>query len=368
MNRFRQDELIVLLGAGASVEAGIPHSTQMIDRLEELIAAATDEWGDHAGLYRYVKSAVLFADGLKGRFDTRNYNVERLVETLEELLKKDDHPLFPFVGAWNPKLVEVTGGDFTKVQRLRNAIVKELRDKWIPLGRTEKAEYYCGLLRLQSQYQHPLRIFSLNYDMCLEEWHRRQKGYGPQLGFEERRWNWRLLAQADADITSEDDLIYLYKLHGSVNWSIDRQGNGSLTCTDNPSTIELENLAVIFGTSYKLQYADPFLFLAYEFRRWSLEARVILSIGYGFADPHVNEIVGQALRASEDRILVTVSPLTEGHSRDAEVKRIEEALGVKGRQQIVHEPVGAKVFLEGIDIKRLEEHMRGKGDDLDELS
>lgn len=365
MNRFRRDELIVLLGAGASAEAGIPHTKQMIERLEDLMKSSQD-WGKFAPLYRYVKSAIRFADGLKDEAEFGNYNVERLVETLEKLSKKDEHPLFPFVGAWNPKLVEVIEGDFKKVQRFRNAIVRELRDKWMPLEQTEAAEYYCGLLRLQSEYQHPLRIFSLNYDLCLEEWHRRETGRSPQLGFEQRRWNWRLLAQGDGDVTSEEDLIYLYKLHGSVNWKIDQSG-GTLTDTDNPSTIGLEELAVIFGTTYKLQYADPFLFLAYEFRRWSLEAGLILSIGYGFADPHVNEIVGQALRARSDRVLVSVSPVAAADGREGDVRRIEHALGVEGRDQIVHEAVGAKEFLEEIGIGKLEQHLVTQSEDFEEI-
>ena len=36
MHRFRRDELVLLLGAGASVEAGVPHSKGMIERLEKL--------------------------------------------------------------------------------------------------------------------------------------------------------------------------------------------------------------------------------------------------------------------------------------------------------------------------------------------
>jgi len=38
-------------------------------------------------------------------------------------------------------------------------------------------------------------------------------------------------------------------------------------------------IAIILGAMYKLQYVDPFLFLAYEFRKWMLESRLI-NIGW----------------------------------------------------------------------------------------
>ena len=38
----------------------------------------------------------------------------------------------------------------------------------------------------------------------------------------------------------------------------------------------------------------------YQFRRRSLEARLIVTVGYGFGDPHINGIVGQALGSKDD--------------------------------------------------------------------
>jgi len=43
MTRLKRDEVVVLIGAGASVEAGIPHSAQMVERIEDLITT-NKEW------------------------------------------------------------------------------------------------------------------------------------------------------------------------------------------------------------------------------------------------------------------------------------------------------------------------------------
>ena len=357
MYRFKRDELLLLLGAGASVEAGVPHSEGMIDELETLIAREA-EWSEFGPLYRYVKSAVLFADGIMGRTDGGAYNIERLVETLDELSKRDEHPLFPFVGAWNPKLTEVAGGDFGIIRKFRDAIVRRLRDDWIPLDQVEKSDYYGGVLRLQREYQHPLRIFSLNYDLCVEEQCGVGGGRGPQRGFEGRRWNWRRLAEVDNEVGSEDDLICLYKLHGSIDWFFDR-ADGGLGYRDNVSNIPLDDSALIFGTSYKLQYTDPFLFLAYEFRRWALEARMILVVGYGFGDPHINEILRQALGADRTKVLVSVSPAVSGDegNGDQEARRIERTLGTGEAGQVVRIFRGAKEYLETVSLEGLSEHV-----------
>ena len=61
--------------------------------------------------------------------------------------------------------------------------------------------------------------------------------------------------------------IFLYKLHGFARL-VYRGGTGTVSYSDSPSKIADERVALIFGTSYKLQYVDPFLFLAYQLRRW----------------------------------------------------------------------------------------------------
>jgi hypothetical protein len=45
------------------------------------------------------------ADGIRGKYHhTVTYNIERLVTALDELLRREEHSLYPFVGAWNPVL------------------------------------------------------------------------------------------------------------------------------------------------------------------------------------------------------------------------------------------------------------------------
>jgi len=307
---FKKDDVIVLLGAGASVDADIPHSATMVQRIEEAVKPRA-QWSEFGPQYNYVRSAIYFVEGIRGRFDSEvSYNIERVVEVLDELGRRMDHPLYPFVGAWNPRLIQVAGSGFEKVDKFKERIVERLRRDWIEIQNYDKARYYEGLFKFQHELNHPLRVFSLNYDLCVEKISQTVASELPERGFDDQRlWKYQLFEGIDG----RPRRIFLYKLHGSIDWQID-PNTGRLTFSDSTSKVKPEEAALIFGTSYKLQYVDPFLFLVYELRRWSLDAKLLLVIGYGFGDDHINGILGQAMRNREDKRLVVVAPVSSGNS------------------------------------------------------
>jgi hypothetical protein len=297
---FKKDEVLVLIGAGASVDAGIPHSAQMVGYIEN---ALKDEWREYKELYNYVRSAIHYADGIRGTYDAA-YNIERLVVSLDELSRREEHPLYPFIGAWNPRLTQVAGPAFEIVSEFRTKILEKLRREWIEIPNYDRASYYSGLIQFQRELNYPLRVFSLNYDLCVERAYQAEFREYPERGFEksdERLWNHLLLEEG----SPADKSLYLYKLHGSIDWKREPE-TGKLSYSDSSSTIKVEESALIFGTAYKLQYVDPFLFLVYQLRRWSLEARLIVVVGYGFRDEHINGILCQALRANTEKQLLAV--------------------------------------------------------------
>lgn len=233
------------------------------------------------------------------------------------------------------KADRVAGAEFEDVERFHNTILQTLRGKWVLLSENEKADYYQGLLRFQEEYGYPLRVFSLNYDLCVETICGQDHVH---RGFAGRSWDWRSF-----DETSEDAKpLILYKLHGSVDWHF--TGEGNVTYSDSSPTIDNDKLALIFGTSYKLQYVDPFLFLAYELRRWTLDAaRIIICIGYGFNDEHINGILQQSLRQDLGRKLFSVTMLGDESSVDRAKKHVCRQLEAADNQVIVY-PHGAKRF------------------------
>src|SRR5437773_2217705 len=123
-------DIIFLLGVGASVEAGIPSSGAMIDRIEQLLKDE-EEWKQYRTLY------------------------------------------------------------------------------------------YRGIVNLQRDINFPLQLFSLNYDLCVERLNASDfcvetgfPGLGPEF-----IWDWERFEDLDSGPPAPE--IYLYKLHGSINWKRD---------------------------------------------------------------------------------------------------------------------------------------------------
>ncbi|MBI4790356.1 MAG: SIR2 family protein [Chloroflexi bacterium] len=339
MHPFKRDEILILLGAGASSDAGIPHSAKMIQEVESLIKEARD-WACFKDLYNYVRSSIYHSEGIRGRFGNDvNYNIERLVNTLNEIAKKREHTLYPFVGAWDPTLAEVAGRDFELVVRLRNEILRRLREKWLPRkGYSASAGYLKNIIKLQQEFAHPLRVFTLNYDLCVERTCAEaviERGFRKDTG----TWDWRQFID-----NVEEPNIYLYKLHGSTDWTYDKDTD-DLIYFDDPDGIEDDDAAMIFGTSYKLEYRDPFLFLAYQFRQWTLETRIIVSIGYGFGDEHINKIIQQALNRDKQRLLLSISPFEDKRTEADQRADIARTIPYRNPEQIICGSFCAREFM-----------------------
>jgi hypothetical protein len=335
MTNIKENDIIILIGAGCSKEAGIPTSLDMIKEIEHLIIK-DDNWKKYKELYYFLKSSILYADGLKGNYE-ENLNIERLVNTLNELEKKEEHPIFPFIGSWNSKVVELCGNNFDIVREFKKKILDKLKT-WVTLNDYTKANYYRDFFEFQKKLNFALRIFSLNYDLCLEK--NNLNSDIVELGFDEqRKWQWQRFEKNENLPVN----IYLYKMHGSINWK--RDENGFLTFSDEVNQILEPDL--IFGTNYKLQYIDPYLFYAYEFRKYSLESMLIITIGYSFSDDHINGIIGQAIRSQTTKKLL-VNLYEENNKDEEKIKNVIAKKINSKPEQIFLKNQKASEFLKGL--------------------
>ncbi|MDD3436559.1 MAG: hypothetical protein PHC64_05340, partial [Candidatus Gastranaerophilales bacterium] len=182
MSSIKSDSIIFLLGAGCSMDADIKASSQMLNVIEKLIKT-DDEWKPYCNLYYYVKSAILYADGVQGDFDN-NINIERLVGVLRDLKKKEKNPIYPFIGNWNEKLYELAGDGFSNIDSFDKKLSKKIVE-FVTLEKDTKrrVSYYERFYDFQKNIQAPIRIFSLNYDQCVEK--AKPSGYDLECGFDE---------------------------------------------------------------------------------------------------------------------------------------------------------------------------------------
>ncbi len=340
----RSTDIIVLLGAGASVEAGIPASATMIDKIEVRLSEQ-GHWPQFRDLYHHVKSAIHYSAGLKGLFGPAvPFNIETVVNALYELERNEEHPLYPFIASWNSRLVALAMPDFSRVRDFRRLILGELK-KWMCPEDNSQSSYYQGFSGIQRDLNYPLHVFSLNYDLCMERLNR--VDFRVENGFADfgpnHHWDWERFEHTDAT-PAPPPQVFLYKLHGSINWKRDDVKN--LYCVEQVEGVEFDKMEVIFGRDFKLEAADPYLFYAYQFRKFTLLARLIVSIGYGFADSHINKMLTQALRRDEDRRLVVVARCTDDDVSSKRRAAIAKSLEMN-ESQIIVERGTARSFLEG---------------------
>lgn len=294
---FGRNKIMILLGAGASCDAKILNSYQIINEIERKL---DDSWSDYKDLYNYIQSSHFHLERIKGVPSKEiNFNIENLVGLLDIIIKisKKELEVYPFVGSWEKELVSVTGRNFENAQGFKNKILTKLRDEWLsPEDFRTSSAYYKKLK--DTGYTYPLKIFSLNYDMCVEE---NVTGENSRLerGFhDDRIWDYKRY-DLDNDDTKE---YYLYKLHGSLDWMRDNEDR--LTYVDLIQRNDPLKMEIIFGVQNKLQSFDPYFFYFYSFREACFDAELIIISGYGFADKHINDNLINALRLDQSKKLL----------------------------------------------------------------
>lgn len=103
-----------------------------------------------------------------------------------------------------------------------------------------------------------------------------------------------------------DNMVYLYKLHGSINWvqSEDNKGNPLFGIQEIPLIAEnkaKKQPALIYPTPLKQNQSlgSPYADLIREFKdKLTLQNSVLFVIGYSFSDEHLNNIIYQALASN----------------------------------------------------------------------
>lgn len=279
---IKENNIVFLLGAGCSSEAGIPISNKMVERVEEKIKT---EWESYKDLYYYLKSSIQYSEGIFGRFGNV-FNIEKLLIVMGHIEQRDENIIYPFIGSWNIRLPEVAGKDFVKITELKKLINNELYEWVTPKDILANAEYYSGFKNFGEKVGKTIKVFSLNYDQCFEKIVGEEN---VEQGFDVKTNEWQ---QSNFDV--ERQLLFkLYKLHGSINWYVDSV-NGKLKQSDYPV---LNEPKLIFGIETKLNSSDPFFYYTAEFRRWMMDndCKLIVTIGYSYADPYINNLIAQAI-------------------------------------------------------------------------
>lgn len=111
-----------------------------------------------------------------------------------------------------------------------------------------------------------------------------------------------------------NNMVYLYKIHGSVNWVEDvDNSNTYFNIRELPEVKEeYDGAAMIYPTPLKQNKSlgSPYVDLFREFQHKLLEPNsVLFIIGYSFNDEHINDIIYRSLVTNSSLILVIINNL-----------------------------------------------------------
>ncbi len=108
-----------------------------------------------------------------------------------------------------------------------------------------------------------------------------------------------------------DNFIYLYKIHGSINWVQDEEDSKLFRVKEIQETsyanLEKQKVIMIHPTPLKQNQSmgSPYSDLFREFQKKLMQNNnVLITIGYSFNDEHINNLIYQAFTIPSFRLIV----------------------------------------------------------------
>jgi hypothetical protein len=154
-------------------------------------------------------------------------------------------------------------------------------------------------------------------------------GFGGGLDrvFNPARFSYTFSRKIDAEVQKYeplDNMVYLYKLHGSISWRESK--NNSFfqiqeVATNHDEEAPNDNI-LIYPTPLKQNKSlgSPYSDLIREFQKKLLKPHsVIFVIGYSFSDEHLNNIIYQALASNS-----SISVVVFGYYGDKEIFKVND--------------------------------------------
>lgn len=311
-----KSNIIFLLGAGASVEAGVLTSKKITDILINYGTYCPSENSTAIeNLLKYIQ--VKIADYLQVRASEVNF--EYILGTLAELSRKEKYSIVPFLGE----------GDLLVKKLEERMPLDEVIDKLYALLRElffvrQPVDYLYPLIDFLNLSK-PLDCFTLNYDLSLETAFE-NKGILYTTGYKKRDKRFPIWDPSEFERKSAD--VRIFKLHGSINWgqffrypppparSERARHTTDAYISNYPERVEFDPFPVgiveppdrtmgmvgimNFGTRKELLYAESqFTVLFNHFLNSLNRARICIVAGYGFKDDRINKFLEESTVSRE---------------------------------------------------------------------
>jgi hypothetical protein len=300
-------ETCVLLGAGASADAGLPVAAELHQRLVQQLPVHLSR------LYRNIADLV-FGAGQAVDVE-RLFRVIQFINTVETewrpqdtRLRHESLDIAVLVASWKDELQHyLTDQRSTTQGTPTGLLIDALYDAlWSILWLYPSDQPDVRYLRYLLLSMRGGTIVTLNYDNALEQ--ASLSGTGRQLDAGPYPKDYSIPMPG----WDRANVVRVIKLHGSLGWKTDpRTGHVS---DQDPNDVPMSRLVnqmmtsrppvpgIIFGAGNKLRPDGPYLDLYVEFKEALWRARRLIVIGYGWSDEHINEVIRRWLQVPSQRL------------------------------------------------------------------
>lgn len=270
---------------------------------------------------RYTDLEREFLDGIED-----NGNIENVMGVLysgREYLKERKNPTHA-----EKRSLKLINSLINKIERFLKSKIDVLNtDDWnVDTQRTlENYKKFYSKVALRNKELFRVNVFTTNNDMfnevaldSLNIHYLNGFSGGVMRRFNPASFNYSLSKRMDTSIDKYEpveNLVYLYKIHGSVNWIEDEKATSEsfFSIKELPLRNESKSSNVlIYPTPLKQNKSlgAPYVDLFREFQHKLLEPNsVLFVIGYSFSDEHVNDIIYRALATNSTMNLVIINQI-----------------------------------------------------------
>ncbi|WP_404435899.1 SIR2 family protein [Microbacterium aerolatum] len=329
----------VLLGAGASVDAGLPTTFTFARQLVEDITATLGRDRTIVKTLNFVYGAMVNHRTERGGDPFDAVNVETMISAIRLLRDRGTHEVAPFIQDWKPgvgryasssrgvqgaALIKALESDrrFSPGREVEAAVRAIIADSDAPsngdlydelerLIRTRArrlllqhgdVSYLAPLIELGTTQPGGLDVATLNYDLTVEACAR---SLGVALSRGPERMGLGTAWEFDPGAA-----IRLHKIHGSI----DLHAHDSVRSLTRKAYVVVDTSNddfppdIVIGDRDKLGSGGRTLALLVAFASALQKASKLVVVGYAFADPHVNDIILDWLHTDESRTLTVLDP------------------------------------------------------------
>lgn len=283
--------VIFLLGAGASVPAGIPTMKEFTNDFKKDIIKSKKE----------LKELYLSIEKKLNKTLSKTPDLENMLNAFD-IIAPDDEEYQSIIDSFYELKSESTANRI-QILELKKMMINYIKLKTF-VKDSNSIEYLKNIRHFIDVFG-PLHIFSVNYDTCIELF---SENY--------------LLEYTDGFSTIWDEtlfsaskyLIKLYKLHGSVLWYQTKSGRyfkSNLFHTDYQTQSymgEDVNPLLVYPLRDKSIVIQPLHELFHQFRNRLKLAEYCIIIGYSFRDTSITTLLRETFRQNPVLQLIIVSP------------------------------------------------------------